>query len=295
MPQTALILGASGRIGRHTAHAFERAGWEVRRYDRSRGDLIGAAEGADVIVNGWNPPYSKWGALVPGLTAQVIDAARASGATVLQPGNVYVFGRDMPGVIGPDTPHLADHPLGRIRRQMEASLKDSGVQAVVIRAGDFIDDAPSGNWFDRIMAKTLPKGQLSYPGTPDIAHAWAWLPDLAAAFVAVAETRRDLGGFTDLAFGGYAVSGDELAQACGAAMGTGISAHRMSWLPVRLARPFWPEARHLLEMRYLWNVPHRLDGSALRRLAPGLPETPVEAAVKAALDGYGITSTQTSR
>jgi NADPH:quinone reductase-like Zn-dependent oxidoreductase len=53
---TVLILGASGKIGHHASRAFAAAGWVVRHYDRASGDMVAAARGADVIVNGLNPP-----------------------------------------------------------------------------------------------------------------------------------------------------------------------------------------------------------------------------------------------
>src|SRR5690606_11144032 len=84
MAKQVLILGASGKIGSHSARAFAHAGWSVRNYDREAGNMSAAAEGADVIVNGLNPPaYHDWEHLVPAITEQVIAAARASGATVI--------------------------------------------------------------------------------------------------------------------------------------------------------------------------------------------------------------------
>lgn len=56
MTQTVLILGASGRFGRHSAAQFKSAGWNVKTFDRSKDDLLTAAQGVDVIVNGWHPP-----------------------------------------------------------------------------------------------------------------------------------------------------------------------------------------------------------------------------------------------
>ena len=55
MPQTVLILGASGRFGRNAAQAFADAGWQVHRFDRRSDDLMQAVRGVDVIVNAWNP------------------------------------------------------------------------------------------------------------------------------------------------------------------------------------------------------------------------------------------------
>ncbi len=97
MPQTALILGASGRFGRNAAKAFSDAGWAVRRFDRRADDLRASAREADVIVNAWNLLYPDWAGQVPELHRRVIAAATDSGSTVIVPGNVYVFGADTPG------------------------------------------------------------------------------------------------------------------------------------------------------------------------------------------------------
>lgn len=282
MTQTVLILGASGRFGRHTATAFAHAGWQVRRFRRDT-NLDAAARGADVIVNGWHPEYPDWAAVVPQLTARVIAAAKSSGATVLVPGNIYVYGADMPAKIGPGVPHLAQNPLGRIRRDMEDAFRTAGVPTILLRAGDFIDTEASGNWFDQVMATRIGKGRFSYPGRTDIPHAWAYLPDLAQAAVALAERRADLPRFADFAFAGYTLTGTDMAAVLSAAIGRDVTAKTMSWLPIHLARPFWSIAPYLLEMRYLWNTPHALDGSALSRVVPDLKTTPPVVAMRHAV------------
>src|SRR5690606_13945574 len=121
--QTVLILGASGKVGRNFGRAFAAAGWQVRNYDRQAGNMAAAAMGADVIVNGLNPPnYHNWDRLVPEITADVLAAARASGATVIVPGNVYVYG-DQPGPWDAVTPHRPVSRKGRIRAEMEAQYR----------------------------------------------------------------------------------------------------------------------------------------------------------------------------
>ena len=179
MPNTVLILGPTGRFGRHTADAFAARGWLVRRFDRKTDRLTTAAKGVDVIIAGWNPPYQEWAAQLPALHAQIRRAALDNDATVILPGNVYVFGPKAPGPWAADTPHLATNPLGRIRQNLESAYRRDGVKTILLRAGDFLDTQPSGNWFDRMMAKSLPRGRLSYPGHTDRDHAWAYLPDFA--------------------------------------------------------------------------------------------------------------------
>ena len=297
MTRTALILGASGRFGRHCAAEFDHAGWTVRRFDRARDDLNMAARGADVIVSAWNPPYPDWRRLVPELHGRVIAAARASGATVILPGNVYVFGAETPPPWSETSPHRAQNPLGRIRIEMEAAYRDSGVRTILLRAGDFIDTEASGNWFDKILIKSLDKGRVTYPGDPDSPHAWAFLPDAVRAAVDLAERRDTLPVFADIPFPGYTLTGREMAAALGRIAGRPVRLTRMSRLPLQLARPFWPMAGCLLEMSYLWDTPHWLDGTLFDRLLPGFQPTPLDAALAQAVgpDQRSARSAQTSR
>lgn len=284
MTKTALILGATGRFGRNAAEAFAAAGWSVRNFDRRRDTLWDAAWGVDLIVNGWNPPYPQWQAELPGQIARIIEVAKASGATLLQPANVYVFGEGAPERLAEDTPHGATNPLGRVRVEMEAALRDAGMQVILLRAGDFIDTEASGNWFDRILTANLAKGRLTYPGPDDRPHAWAYLPDMARAAVDLAEKRQALAQFEEVPFPGYTLTGADLVQALQRVTGRVLRAERMSWLPLRMAQPFWPMAKHLIEMRYLWEMPHHLDGEKFARLLPEFQPTPLTDALASALD-----------
>ena len=282
MQKTVLILGSSGRFGRHAAEAFWNAGWGIRLFDRQRDDLNAAAIGVEVIVAACNPPYPDWAAQVPALHARIQAAARASGATVILPGNVYVYGPDTPLPWGAGQTQGASNPLGRIRVDLEDSYRQSGVQTIVLRAGDFIDTESSGNWLDKVMLPGLRRGRLTYPGPVDVPHSWAYLPDLTQAAVALAEQRDDLCVFEDVAFEGYTLTGTQMAAILSDVMGYPVQARPMSWGPLQVARPFWTMARYLLEMRYLWNIPHRLDGTRLEALCSRLPETTVADALKIA-------------
>ena len=284
MPKTVLILGASGRVGRHAADAFWTAGWRVRLFDRETDDLMVSAKGADVIVNGWNPAYPDWAAEVPDLTARVIAAAEANGATIILPGNVYVFGKMTPSPWSEGSRHAATNTLGQIRVEMEAAYRASSAQVLILRAGDFLDTEASGNWFDAVIAKSADKGALVAPGNPDALHAWAYLPDLAQAMVALANKRVDLERFEDIPFDGYTLSLNDMARIAGQATGREFRVKRMAWWPLVIAVPFWKMARHLIEMRYLWSLPHSLDGSKMEEILPEFRPTDPATALASALE-----------
>lgn len=295
MTQTVLVLGATGRFGRNAASAFRNAGWTVRRFDRKTDVLKQAARGADVIVNAWNPPYPEWRQVLPNLHKSVIEAATKTGATVIIPGNVYVFGADAPGPWSGETPHLAQNPLGRVRIEMEEAYRSSAVRTIILRAGDFIDTCASGNWFDQILIKSLSRGRLTYPGNPNVAHSWAYLPDLAKTAVALAEIRDILPRFCDVPYPGYTLTGAELAQGLSRVTGRQVSVRPMNWWPIRLARPIWPLAPHLVEMRYLWDLPHSLDGVFLHELLGTLPQTDLDTALRHAIHHSDVSTVRPTK
>ncbi len=284
MTQTVLVLGPTGKLGRNAALAFENAGWEVRRFDRKSDNLDTSARGVDVIVNGWHPPYPKWDKEALAMQPQIHRAALANDAAVIIPGNVYVFGEQTRAPWSNASPYRAQNPLGKIRIAMEQSYRDAGVRTIVLRAGDFLDTAPSGNWFDKILAPGLKKGVLTYPGTPHIDHAWGFLPDVARAAVALSEKRDELPRFTDVCFPGYTLSGDQLAQTLAEARGHEVRLKKMAWWPLRLLTPFMADMKYILEMRYLWHTPHSLDGTRFDALLPDFEMTPAVDALRQAAE-----------
>ncbi|SDQ76835.1 epimerase [Pseudovibrio sp. Tun.PSC04-5.I4] len=274
MKPVALILGASGRFSKNMIARLDASGWETRSYDRSMQNMKKAAEGVAVIVNGANPPYTHWKRDVLAFTKKVIEAAKHSGATVVMPGNNYCYGPQMQSPIGPDTPQKATNELGLIRIEMERLYKTSGVQTILLRAGDFLDTSASGNWFDLIMATKLEKGKLVYPGKPTIPHAWAYLPDMAWAAVQLLERREQLNTYEDISFPGYTMTGLELSNELTAITNQKSSIKPFDWWAIKLSKPFWSMAKHLLEMRYLWDTPHWMEATRFNELLPDFQPTP---------------------
>lgn len=269
MSGTVLFLGARGKVARHAVPVFRDAGWTIRLYDRARGDMVAQAQGADVIVNGLNPPnYHNWARIVPQITSKVIEAARATKATVILPGNVYVYG-DQPGPWHEETPHRPIARKGIIRAEMEARYAASGVQTINLRAGDFISvQAGDTDVMSEMVLRALHKGKVTLPGDPDVLRAYGYLPDWAQAACLLAQKRAELGGYTDLNLGGANFTLRQMTQALSARLGQDLRFSRFPWPLLRISAPVWELARELLEMRYLWQVPHELAQDRLTALLP---------------------------
>ena len=283
MQKTALILGASGKIGRHTRAAFELAGWRVRCFDRARDDMVEAARGADVIVNGLNPPkYHDWARLIPAITRDVIAAAKASGATVIIPGNVYNLD-DRGGEWSESTPHRPTTKKGRIREEMERAYEESGVRTIVLRAGAFIEPNGKDDTMALLFLREIRAGKLFVAGDPGAMQAYCYLPDWAAAAVSLAEKRTQLAPFEDVPFPGHAFTAEYLRAFLSAELGRPLTFSHLPWWVMTALSPLWELARETREMRYLWSLSHTLSGEKFRRLLPTFRETPFGEVVRRSL------------
>lgn len=315
---TVVILGANGRFGLATAQAFAAAGWRVLAQLRREADpampagvtllradyadtdslyqAVQAVGGAAVLVHGLNPEYTNaaWRReLMPMLQASTRLASRL-GTLLVVPGNVYNYGETMPALLREDTPTRPSTVKGELRCGLEVELERQvaqGLRSVVIRAGDFFG-AGAGSWLDQLVAKSLPQ-KLVYPGPRQLVHAWAYLPDLGRAVVAVAEHRAALPAFSTLNFGGHNITGEELLEGLEAAarrLGLNGRFRRegFAWSLVRVVGTVMPLYRSLVEMSYLWRVPHALDGSRLKQLVGDLPQTALVDALETQLRLQGL-------
>ncbi len=315
-PPVVLVLGANGRFGLAAAKAFDAAGWcvlaQVRRDATfgmpARAELVRAPLEAvaaalaglpvpSVVVHAVNPIYTRWDEEALPAARAAMDLAERLGARFMLPGNVYNYGEGMPAVLDEATPQRPTTAKGRIRAEMEAELERRAaagrLRSTVITAGDFYGEG-SGSWFDQAIVKPIAKGRLDYPGDLDLMHAWAYLPDLARAFVAVAAA-PGLASFERFAFAGHSVTGraflaavERATASLGLAPARGWKLGRMPWPVIRLLGVFVPLWRELARMSYLWRVPHALAGAKLASRCPELMATPLDEAMRASLVALGL-------
>lgn len=321
----ALVIGATGGIGGEVARALRTAGWHVRGLARNpeeaaqragwvgkidwvagdamhEADVVAAARRAAIIFHGANPPgYKNWRGLAIPMLRHSIAAARASGARLFFPGNVYNFGPDAGAVVTEESPQNPQTRKGRIRVEMEAMLEaaaSDGVRALIIRAGDFFGPHQPASWFKNAMVKPgRPLRAIVYPGVRDVGHAWAYLPDLAATIARLAAQEASLPAFERFHFGGHWLAqGVEIARAAARVAGNpDLPIRSFPWPLVYIGAPFSTFMREALEMRYLWQVPLRLDNSKLRALIGDETHTPLDQAIRETLLELGCLPAQAKK
>jgi nucleoside-diphosphate-sugar epimerase len=328
MGKTALVIGATGGIGGAAAQAFLARGWRVRALTRrplaagllpgapkglsgiewlpgdamNQADVVRAAHGVDCIVHGANPPrYTRWRELALPMLANSIEAARVSGARLIFPGNVYNFGPDAWPVVNEQSPQHPTTRKGAVRVEMEQMLQRAaqtqGVRSMVVRAGDFFGGHSPSSWFSTLMVKPgQPVKVVRFPGQAEVGHAWAYMPDLAETMVRLAEVQQGRPDFDVFHFGGHWTPRTiDMAEAIRRAVGDPhLPIKALPWWLVYAAAPFVTMLREIIEMRYLWQVPLRLDNRKLLSVLGTEPHTPLDDAVRQSLRELGCLTAEST-
>ncbi|MDQ0465651.1 nucleoside-diphosphate-sugar epimerase [Caulobacter ginsengisoli] len=318
-PKTALVIGATGGFGSHTALALIKRGWTVRALARDpasaaermgtrtpidwvKGDamdaasVVAAAKGADLIVHAANPPgYRNWKGTVIPMLASTLAAARASGARILFPASVYNFAPDSGANIGETAPQQPVTRKGRLRVRMEAMLREAaerdGVRTLVLRAGDFFGPGPGGQSMDWLTIRRGGRVRAVYaPGPSHVGHAFAYLPDLGETAARLADREAELPAFAAFHFTGHWLGGAQgLAQSVRRVLDQpNLPIRPFPEAVIRLISPFNETLRELLEMLYLWKKPIGLDNARLVAFLGEEPHTALDTAVRATLDDMGV-------
>jgi nucleoside-diphosphate-sugar epimerase len=311
--RTALIVGATGGIGGEIATALLRRSWRVRALTRRsvdvarqgrpgiewiRGDAMvaadvaAAADGSHIIFHGANPPrYENWAGLALPMLESSITAAKASGARIIFPGTVYNFGPDAFPLLSERSPQRPLTRKGQIRVDMERRLEaaaSTGVRTLIVRAGDYFGPHAGNSWFSQgLISSGRPVRSIAYPGPHSVGHSWAYLPDVAETIAQLIE--RDLAAFEVFHFRGHWFEhGVQIAEAVRRVVGNPrLPIRSFPWWAVYAASPFVAMFREMIEMRYLWREPLKLDNAKLIAFLGSEPHTPIDQAIVTTLRGLG--------
>jgi nucleoside-diphosphate-sugar epimerase len=223
-----------------------------------------------------------------------IAAAKTAGARIMFPGTVYNYGADAFPLLTEEAPQNPHTRKGKIRVEMEDRLRQAsaqGTRVLIVRAGDFFGPHSTGNsWVPQGLVKPgKPLRSVTWPGRGKTGHAWAYLPDYGEAVARLVDRDADLVAFEMFHFAGHWFeNGRDFAQELRlAAEAPGASIRAFPWPLVLALSPFVRLFRELAEMKYLWDVPVRLDNRKLLRLLGNEPHTPIGAALQATLVSMG--------
>lgn len=310
----ALVLGATGNIGSAVMQQLLDSGWKVRAMTRNldkvlptpaiewiKGDalktedIMEAAQGCSVIIHAVNPAgYKNWDTLVLPMLENTLMAAHQNNACVVVPGNVYNYGPDTYHDISESSPQHPRTRKGKIRVQMEQRLQEfslTGGQVILVRCGDYFGPTGQSSWFAQAIVKAnTPIKRILNPSSFNVGHQWAYLPDVAKVMMQLINRRHKLEAFNCFHMDGYWDSdGKQLAQI----VSDVATKHRQSkqpkiysfpWWVIDLMAPFHRTSKELLEMKYLWQNPVKMNNTKLLDELGEEPQTPIREAVQSTLE-----------
>jgi nucleoside-diphosphate-sugar epimerase len=237
--------------------------------------------GCSALVFAVNVPIASWMTQMPVLLDIAIQAARATGARLIFPGNVWIYGPGQPGQrIDEARPATPCSERGALRAKLEASLAAADIHYSIVRLPEFygpnVVNALVGAPF-RAAARSRP---VLWLGELDVTVEYVFIRDAAAAVLDIAGAAdcdresfniEGAGGITPRKFWNQVI-------ALAAARGRVWAVPR--WL-LRVAALTNPEARAFLDIRHLWTDPILLDGTKYRaRFKPPAPTPYAQGAVE---------------
>lgn len=254
--------------------------------------MLQVVEGCHAIIHAINYPYPKWVPNMARATAHVIAAARTVSATILFPGNVYGLGPQYSAPLAEGAPNRPAGRKGELRVTLEDSLKhateEGSVRVIVLRAGDYFGPTVRNGLVDPIFENAVQGKPMRTFGNLEVAHQWAYVPDLARAALELLAIEEILKAFEVFNFSGYVANPerDFLEQIAAQAGNPGLAIHVLPWSALKMAAMFDSVIRELMELRYLYDESVILDGLKLRRTLPHFKHTTIAEAIRLTLESY---------
>jgi nucleoside-diphosphate-sugar epimerase len=259
--------------------------------------VIKAARGADEIVVAIAFEYSGvvWREAWPKAIANFVAACKATGARMVFIDDLYMYGPQTAPLV--ETMPLADigwKPAARAAatRIWMAAAAAGEARVAALRTPDFYGPGAGNSFLGDTSIGKLARGKPAvFIGSPDVLHDYAYVPDIARAATTLIAA-------PDAAFGqawhvpcAPARTTRDILKIAADALGVKLRISAMPAWIMGASSMFSPTLRELIEMRFQWDRPYRVDASKFAAafwsdatpFETGVPETAL--AFKAALKG----------
>jgi nucleoside-diphosphate-sugar epimerase len=304
------LFGASGTIGKSLAPLLAAANTPFRAVgrslDRLRRDFAAYEPLVDFSAADLNNPESAAAAAAgvgtlfylvgapymhfdqhPKLTRIALDAAVAAGVRrFVLLGTVYPYGKPERDRVDESHPRNPGTFKGRMRKEQEdlvfAADGRSGMRTTILRAPDFFGPSSELSYVWSIFQAALKGGVANVIGPIDTPHEFIYVPDVAAALLALSEKDEAYGQAWNVAGPGL-IATRRFAELVFEGAGRRPRLRAANKTMLRIMGIFSPFMREVAEMHYLWTTPVVLDDTRLRRLLPGLRRTSYEDGIQSTL------------
>jgi nucleoside-diphosphate-sugar epimerase len=249
--------------------------------------------GATTAFFAAQPPYHKWPTGFPPIVDGVLGGLAGTGTRLAVVDNLYMHGPTDGRPLTEDAPDDATTRKGIARKKVAdrflAANAAGDVPVVIGRGSHFfgigaLDSVIGERFFGRIVAGK----KAEVYGDPDLPHSYTYVPDFAAALVALADRESTFGRAWHVPTA-PAIPTRRFAEMAAASAGRPLKLTQVSPMTLRVAGLFVPAAGEMVEMLYEFKEPYLLDSSAIEREL-GLSPTPLEVSIPATVTWYASRS-----
>lgn len=312
-PNTQVILGSGGAIGRSLAPALADYATELRCVSRTphvlpQGDdytsythhtadlleadaVVAAVRGASVAYVTAGLPYSTdvWRRDWPRLIDNVIAACAKAGTRLVFFDNVYAYAASSTPAMREDAPLDPPSAKGAVRagvlRRLWAAHEAGEVEVAVARAADFYGPGIEKSVLQEIVVKRLAAGNAAqWLGDPDVPHSYTYTPDAGRHLALLGNDERAYGESWHLPTAPAPWTPREWVERTAELLGVKVKLQVLPrWLWRGLAL-FNRDLRELYDVRHQVARPYVFDSGKFEA-AFAVEATPYEEGLRAVIEG----------
>jgi nucleoside-diphosphate-sugar epimerase len=245
-------------------------------------DIIRAADGADVIYQSVNVPYTEWKDKLIPLAQTVIEAARTVNARIVVIDNIYAYGRRQQDKVDEQHPKQPHTRKGNYRLKMEqiyVEAQKTGVHSVIFHLPDFYGPMAFNTILHFTFAAIAAHKPSRYVGSQQLPREFIYMPDAAQAVVYAADFEEAYDQQWNIP-GAGTITGEELIRYANEAAGATRKVGTVSKTMLRFVGLFQTQLREAVEMFYLNEEPLILSGKAYELQFGKVPATPYKQAIQ---------------
>lgn len=302
----ALVLGATGGIGfalvRELSErgiavvAFARKKEKLKRlfqYDQgvtiysgdvlTKGDILDAAAGADVIFHAVSFPYQEWKEKHLACLELLIQAAEKEQTKIVLADNIYAYGRQPVSKTIETTKKKPHTRKGKIRLEMESRLKSSKVPSLIVHLPDLYGPNAENTILYETLKKVNQNKPANYIGSMQIAREFLYTADGAKAMIELS-LRNDAFNQNWNIPAAHPITGEDILAILRREVGYQKCVRTVSKNMIRFIGLFQPAMREVVEMMYLTEEPVVLSGRKYETEIGPVPKTPYQVGLIRTLD-----------
>lgn len=278
------VVFGSGPVGRAVVDALLRRSRQVRLVNRRGSAHVpggvevvpadvtnleqarAACQGAAVVYNCTNAPYTDWPTMFPPLQAGVLAGAISAGAKLVAMDNLYLYGPTHGQPLVETLPYRATGRKGLTRARMAEELLAAHhrgeVEVAIGRASDFYGPGVRDSSMGQVVFGAAAAGKAAQLlGKPDMPHTYTYVPDIGEALARLGEHDEAFGRAWHIP-SAETLSTRAFVERVYAAMGHKPRIQAAPGLLVRALGLASPMMREFAEMLYEFEEPFVVDHSA---------------------------------